>query len=219
MTKQEGIIKDDLTSKEPWRVLRIMDEFVKGFEVLFKVGPAISIFGSSRIEPDNKYYKKAYRIAYELAGRGYGIITGGGPGIMEAANKGAKDANGKSIGLNIEVPVKQKPNKYIDTLLNFRYFFCRKVMFVKYTKGLIFLPGGFGTMDEFFEIITLIQTKRIDNIPVILVGCSFWKGLIKWIKQIMLSNNMISKSDLKNFNLTDSSKKAVEIIEDFYKAK
>lgn len=216
MIEQEGVIRDDLTSKEPWRIFRIMEEFINGFQVLFKVGSAVSIFGSSRAKPNNEYCKKAYQLSYKLAKKGYGIVTGGGPGIMEAANKGAKDAKGKSIGLNIKLPVQQKPNPYVDTLLNFKYFFCRKVMFVKYTKGLVFFPGGFGTMDEFFEIITLIQTKRIDEVPVVLIGFEYWDGLIKWIKKTMLSNNMISRSDLKIFHLTDSPQKAVNIIDRFY---
>jgi len=214
---KEGIIKDDLSSEEPWRIFRIMEEFMQGFKVLFKIGPAVSIFGSARLDAKDEYYKKSYTVAYKLAKAGYSIITGGGPGIMEAANKGAKSARGNSVGLSIELPISQKANKYIDTLLNFRYFFCRKVMFVKYAKATIFLPGGFGTMDEFFEIITLIQTKKVHKIPVILIGSKYWNNLLGWIRSDLLAGNLISKKDLGIFKITDSPQEAVDIIEKFYK--
>jgi len=210
-------VKEDFTTEEPWRIFRIMAEFVEGFEVLSKIGPAISIFGSSRIKPNSKYYKMAEELAFLLAKEGYAIITGGGPGIMEAANKGAKKARGKSVGLNIDVPIVQRPNPYVEELLTFKYFFCRKVMFVKYAKAFIIFPGGFGTMDELFEALTLIQTKRIPIFPVIIVGKKYWKGLVDWLENTMLKEDCIEKEDLKIFHLVDSPKEALSIIKNFYK--
>lgn len=194
-----------------------MGEFVEGFETLSKVGPAISIFGSARTKRGSKYYKLAEKIASGVVKEGYTVITGAGPGIMEAANKGAKMARGKSIGLNIDVPVIQKANRYITTLLDFRYFFCRKVMFAKYSKAFIIFPGGFGTMDEFFEALTLVQTKRIPPFPIIIVGREYWKGLIEWLKESMLADSCISRSDLDIFYLVDKPQEVIKILRKFYK--
>ena len=209
-------IKDDFTHEDPWRVFKIMSEFVDGFEVLSQIGKAISIFGSSRSKGNNKYYKLAEETAYLLARAGFAIITGGGPGIMEAANKGARRAKGLSVGLNIQIPMEQKPNNYIDTLLDFHYFFVRKVMFVKYAKAFVIMPGGYGTLDEFYEAINLIQTMRISRFPVILFGSEYWQGLIKWLKEKVLKEGNISPEDLNLFKLADSPQQAVAIIKKFY---
>jgi len=199
-----------------WRVFRIMAEFVDGFETLSKVGPAVSIFGSARkMTKNEKYYKIAERIAYLLAQMGITVITGGGPGIMEAANRGAKMAGGKSVGMNIQIPTEQKPNRYITTLLEFRYFFCRKVMFVKYASAFIILPGGFGTLDEFFEAITLIQTGRTEPFPVILVGKKYWQGLIKWLNTTVLRAQSIAANDLHIFEVVDTPEEVIKIIKKF----
>lgn len=208
--------RDDFTTQDPWRIFRIMSEFVEGFEELAKIGPAITVFGSARTESSDKYYKLAEETAFLLAKDGYAIITGAGPGIMEAANKGAKKAGSASIGLNIQVPVAQKPNRFITKLLEFRYFFCRKVMFLKYAKASVIFPGGFGTMDEFFETITLIQTQRIDRFPVILVGSGYWEGLINWVKKEMLAGNRISETDLSIFCIVDKPAEVVEAVKNFY---
>lgn len=213
--KAKSIIKTDFTTVEPWRIFRIMGEFVEGFEILSRIGPAVSIFGSSKTHKNNKYYKLAYRTAYLLAKSGYTVITGGGGGIMEAANKGAKEAGGESVGLNIEIPVQQKPNDYITTLINFKYFFIRRVMFVKYAKAFIVFPGGFGTMDEFFEAITLIQTERIHKFPVILIDKEYWRDLIKWIKDIMLKYKYIEREHLSIFKVVDDYKKIPKTIKNF----
>jgi uncharacterized protein (TIGR00730 family) len=210
------IIKDDFTHEETWRIFRIISEFVEGFEVLAEVGKAVSIFGSSRIKPGNKYYKLAEETAYLLAKEGYAIITGSGPGTMEAANKGAKKAGGHSIGLNIQIPSEQKPNKYVDTLLDFRYFFVRKVMFVKYAKAFVIIPGGYGTLDEFTEAINLIQTKRISEFPVVLLGSEYWKGMLDWLKNTVLKNNCIDKEDLRLFSVVDTPQDVVSVIKKFY---
>ncbi|MDI6759009.1 MAG: TIGR00730 family Rossman fold protein [Candidatus Omnitrophota bacterium] len=212
-------IEEDFTKEETWRIFRIMSEFVDGFEVLSKVGKAVSIFGSSRTKPDDKYYKLTEKITWLLAKEGFAIITGGGPGIMEAANKGVKGARGKSIGLNIQIPEEQKPNPYIDILLDFRYFFVRKVMFVKYAKAFIIMPGGFGTFDELFESLNLIQTQRIKKFPVILVGKDYWQGLVHWIKSEVLSRGCISNTDLKIFTVVDEPEEVVRVIKKFYNAK
>ena len=208
--------QNDFRNEDPWRVFKIMSEFVDGFDVLSKVGPAVSIFGSSRISRKDRVYKLTERIAYLLAKEGYAIITGGGPGIMEAANKGAKGAKGKSIGLNIEIPAEQKPNPYVETLLDFHYFFSRKVMFVKYASAFVIMPGGFGTLDELFESLNLIQTERIGSFPVIMVGKEYWRGLIDWIKQVPLKRNCIQAEDLKIFKLVDTPEEVVKAIKDFY---
>ena len=209
-------IKDDFTREDTWRVFRIMSEFVEGFEVLSQVGQAVSIFGSSRTKPNNKYYALAEEVAYYLAKEGYAIITGSGPGLMEAANKGARRAKGKSIGLNIQIPSEQKPNKYVDLLLDFRYFFVRKVMFVKYAKAFVIMPGGYGTLDEFYEAINLIQTKRIPRFPVILFGSEYWEGMLEWLKYNVLKGGNISKDDLDIFTIVDKPKDVVKAINKFY---
>ena len=178
--------RKDFTKDDTWRIFRIMAEFVEGYETLSEIGEAVSIFGSARLKPKDKYYKLAMRIAYLLAKEGFAIITGGGPGIMEAANRGARKAKGNSIGLNIMIPHEQKANRYIDMLLEFHYFFCRKVMFVKYAKAFIIMPGGFGTFDELFESLNLVQTERVEKFPVILVGSLYWKGLVGWLKDMVL---------------------------------
>ncbi|MFA5069088.1 MAG: TIGR00730 family Rossman fold protein [Candidatus Omnitrophota bacterium] len=207
----------DFTQEDPWRVFRIMGEFVEGFEELSKIGPAVTVFGSARTKPNDKYYKLAEEIAYKLAKLKYAIITGAGPGIMEAANKGAKKAKGRSIGLNIHIPVAQKPNPFVTHLIDFKYFFCRKVMFVKYARAFIVMPGGFGTLDEFFEALTLIQTKRIQPFPVILVGSRHWKGIIQWIKDTLLREGLISRPEFALFKIADSADKVVRIVRDYYK--
>lgn len=214
--KAKDIIKDDFTSEDTWRMFRIMSEFVEGFEVLSGVGKAVSVFGGSRIKPGNKYYKLAEKTAFLLAKEGYAIITGSGPGIMEAGNRGARSAGGHSIGLNIQIPREQKSNRYIDTLLDFRYFFVRKVMFVKYAKAFVILPGGFGTLDELFESLNLIQTQRIGKFPVILVGREYWQGMLDWLNDTVLKSAAVSKKDLDIFKVVDRPENVVEIIKKFY---
>jgi len=203
------------TSEDSWRVFRIMAEFVEGFEELGRVGRAVTIFGSSRTLPEDPYYIKAVEIARLLAKAGYAIITGAGPGIMEAANKGAKEGGGLSIGLNIEIPTEQKSNRYVEKLLSFRYFFCRKMMFIKYAHAYIVFPGGFGTIDEFFEAITLIQTQRTPRFPVILVGTDYWKGLTDWMNETLLKTDKISKSDLKIFQVIDEPSEILRAVTEF----
>jgi hypothetical protein len=210
-------LKGDFTKEDPWRIFRIMSEFVDGFEELSSVREAISIFGSARTRPSSKYYKLAEETAARLSKNGYAIITGAGSGIMEAANKGAKKGKGDSIGLNILIPIMQKPNKYVTRLLEFKYFFCRKVMFAKYSKAFVVFPGGFGTMDELFEAITLVQTKRIDSFPVVLVGSEFWKGLIDWMENTLITAKCLSKSDLNIFTVVDTPQEVVAAINRFYK--
>ena len=208
-----------IKTSDSWQIFKIMSEFVEGFETMSKIGPCVSVFGSARTKPDNEYYKQAEEIGYLLTQKGYGVITGGGPGIMEAANKGANRGDGKSVGLNIELPFEQSANHYIDNdkLINFDYFFVRKVMFVKYAQGFIVLPGGVGTLDELFEAITLIQTNKIGKFPIVLVGKTYWDGLIDWIKVVLLDKEKnISKKDLKLINIVDTPVEAVEIIEKFY---
>jgi len=202
--------------KDMWRIFRIMAEFVEGFDELRTIGPAVSFFGSSRSKMQNKYYKLAEKTAAEFVRKDFAVITGGGGGIMEAANKGAAEAGGKSIGLNIELPMEQLPNAYQNMSLHFRYFFCRKVMFLKYAHGFIVFPGGYGTMDEFFESLVLIQTLRQASFPVILMCSEFWKGLIDWMKEKMLAEYQhISSEDLNVFTLVDEPQTAVQIILDF----
>ncbi len=208
--------KDDFTTQDPWRIFRIMAEFVEGFEELAKIGPAVTIFGSARTRASDKYYKLAEETAFLLAKDGYAIITGAGPGIMEAGNKGAKKAGITSIGLNIQVPVAQKPNRFITKLIEFRYFFCRKVMFLKYANASVIFPGGFGTMDEFFETVTLIQTQRMERFPVVLVGSEYWRGLMDWIKKSMLNSDRISEEDLDIFSIVDEPQEVVRTIKKFY---
>jgi uncharacterized protein (TIGR00730 family) len=203
---------------DSWQIFKIMAEFVDGFEKLAKIGPCVSIFGSARTPNDSKFYKLAEDVARLLTERGYGVISGGGPGIMEAANKGAYEAGGKSVGLNIELPFEQFHNKYIDRdkLLEFDYFFIRKVMFMKYSQGFIVLPGGFGTMDELFEAITLIQTGKVARFPIVLVGTDYWKGLMDWVENHMLDAKNISKDDLSLYRLVDTAEEAAEHIFRFY---
>ena len=208
-----------IKTSDSWQIFKIMSEFVEGFETMSKIGPCVSVFGSARTQSDNKYYQQAEEIGYLLTQKGYGVITGGGPGIMEAANKGAKRGEGKSVGLNIELPFEQSYNEYIDKdkILNFDYFFVRKVMFVKYAQGFIVLPGGVGTLDELFEAITLIQTQKIGKFPIVLVGKTYWEGLLDWIKETMLAiEGNISPEDLDLFNVVDTPEEAVEIVEEFY---
>ena len=191
---------------------------MEGYEKLARIGPCVSLFGSARTKPDNKYYILAEEIAFKLTTRGYGVITGGGPGIMEAANKGASRGKGKSVGINIDLPFEQKANDYIDPdkLITFDHFFVRKVMFMKYAQGFIVLPGGFGTFDELFEAITLIQTKKIGRFPIIMVGEDYWKGLIEWIKNTMLAEGNVSPEDLELFSVVDTADEAVNLIVEFY---
>jgi len=199
-------------SKETWRLFRILAEFVDGFETMNEVGPAVTVFGSSRTTEKNPNYQKAVRCGEKLVASDFAVITGGGPGIMEAANKGAYQAKGKSVGLNISLPMEQAPNRYQTVELDFRYFFVRKVMFVKYASGFIIFPGGFGTMDEFFESLTLIQTLKIARFPVVCIGHSFWDGLIDWMRQSMLDQNYIDGDDMQFFHVTDDVDEAVQIV-------
>jgi len=203
---------DELTVKDTWRMFHIMAEFVEGFEALAEYHPAVSIFGSSRAKEEDEIYQKAERIGQLLAENGFGVITGGGPGVMEAANKGAAMVGGRSIGLNIELPLEQTPNPYTNIKLTFHYFFVRKVMFIKYAVAYIILPGGFGTFDELFEAITLIQTHKIKPFPVILVGSEYWKGLLDWIKGVVLKEGKISPQDLEIFQLIDEPEEIVKTI-------
>lgn len=208
----------EIKSSDSWVIFKVMAEFVDGFEKLAKIGPCVTIFGSARTKPNNEYYKMAEEIAYKLVQHGYGVITGGGPGIMEAGNKGANRAGGKSVGLNIYLPHEQKGNPYIDPdkLITFDYFFVRKVMFMKYSQGFIVMPGGFGTLDELSEALTLIQTKKIGRFPIVLVGKKFWTGVLHWFKQSLLEEGMIAKEDLDLFSVVDTPEDAVLVIDEFY---
>ncbi len=209
---------NEIKTQDSWQVFKMMSEIVDGFEKMAKIGPCVSVFGSARTQPENSYYTLAEEIAFQLTKRGYGVITGGGPGIMEAANKGAHRGKGRSVGLNIDLPFEQVDNPYIDKdkLINFDYFFVRKLMFVKYSQGFIVLPGGFGTLDELFEALTLIQTKKIGRFPIILVGTDYWSGLVDWIKKSMLQEKNISEKDLDLFLLVDTCEEAVQEIDNFY---
>jgi len=210
----------EIKTTNSWQIFKIMAEFVEGFEKLGKIGPCVSIFGSARSKPEDPYYILAEDIAYRLTLEGYGIITGGGPGIMEAGNKGAHRGEGTSVGLNIELPFEQHFNPYIDKdkNLNFDYFFVRKVMFVKYSQGFVVMPGGFGTLDELFEAITLIQTKKIGKFPIILVGTEYWSGLLDWIKNVMIDKQKnASPDDLNLIKLVDTEDEVVEVLDAFYK--
>ncbi len=214
-TKEWATIKGESS----WRIFRIMSEFVEGFDTMNKIGPCVSVYGSARTKPDHKYYKMGVELAKLLVEKGYGVITGGGPGIMEAANKGAQAAGGKSVGLNIDLPHEQSHNPYIDQdkLLNHRYFFVRKVMFVKYGQAFVFLPGGFGTLDELFECLTLIQTKKIERVPIVLIGSEFWNGMKEWLKQVVLdSESNINPADLDLMPITDDLQKTVDYIDAYY---
>ncbi len=211
MNEKQYLI-DDITLKDSWRIFHFLAEFVEGFEVMPEVHPAVTIFGSSRAKPNSIYYKTTVKVAHLLVENGFNVISGGGPGIMEAANKGAAEAGGKSVGLNIQLPNEQKPNKYANVRLGFKYFFIRKVMFVKYAVAYIIIPGGFGTLDELFEALTLIQTKRIKYFPVILMDSSFWSGLLDWVKNTLIKEGTISKSDFDIFNIVDTPEEAVSLI-------
>ena len=208
---------EELTGGETWRVFRIMSEFVEGFESLKDLGPAISIFGSARTKKDEWPYKTAMKVAEMLARRGFAVISGGGPGVMEAANRGARNGKGVSVGLNIQLPLEQKANRYQNKSLTFRHFFARKVMFVKYASGYVIMPGGFGTLDEFFESLTLIQTGKIRRFPVVLMGRKYWEGLIRWMESTLIDERTIDVEDLNMFYLTDSPEDAVEYIIKFHR--
>ena len=211
---------NEIKTNDSWAIFKIMGEFVNGYEKLSRIGPCVSIFGSARTKPNHKYYKLAEEVAQKIVEHGYGVITGGGPGIMEAGNKGAHIAGGTSVGLNIELPFEQHDNPYIDhdKSLDFDYFFVRKVMFVKYSQGFVVMPGGFGTLDELFEAITLIQTNKIEKFPIILVGKEFWSGLLDWVKQTLLeANNNISANDLDLIHIVDNAEEVIDILDSFYK--
>lgn len=211
---------NEIKTNDSWAIFKIMGEFVEGFEKMSRIGPCVSIFGSARTKPDNKYYELASDVAQAIVEEGYGVITGGGPGIMEAGNKGAHLASGISVGLNIDLPFEQHDNPYIDSdkNLDFDYFFVRKVMFVKYSQGFVVMPGGFGTLDELFEALTLIQTHKIEKFPIIMVGTEFWDGLFDWIKDTLLNKfGNISATDLDLFHLVDTKEEVIEILNSFYK--
>lgn len=203
---------DEFTHTDPWRVFRIMGEFVEGFDELASLSRGISIFGSARSKPDDPDYKAAQETAALLAAEGFAVITGGGPGIMEAANKGAFEAGGLSIGCNIELPFEQRPNPYQTRSLTFKYFFVRKMMFVKYSLGFVIFPGGFGTFDELFEALTLIQTRKIRNFPIVLFGSSYWTGMLNWLRDVVLAEGKISEDDFRMLHITDSPAQVVEIV-------
>lgn len=210
---------NEIKATDSWQIFRIMSEFVQGYDSMAKVGPCVSIFGSARTKPDHKYYKLATEIAFQLTRNGYGVITGGGPGIMEAANKGAKAGGGRSVGLAITLPMEQLENPFIDSdkLIKFDHFFVRKVMFMKYAQGFVVLPGGFGTLDELFEAITLIQTDKVEHFPIVMVGKKYWEPLIDWIKETMIKKEKnADKADLNIFQLVDTSEEVVETINTFY---
>ena len=215
MDEKNQFVVDALSIEESWRIFRIMAEFVEAIETLSKVKHAVSIFGSARTTPDDPYYQKAELLARLLAEKGFGVITGGGPGVMEAANKGAAGAGGQSVGMNIRLPLEQKPNPYANISIDYKYFFTRKVMFVKYAMAYVVMPGGFGTLDELFEALTLLQTKRIKAFPVILMGSEYWKGLIDWLKKTVLRNNKISAADLELFQVIDDPEEAVKHIQKY----
>jgi uncharacterized protein (TIGR00730 family) len=211
---------NEVRSNDSWAIFKIMSEFVNGYETMSRIGPCVTIFGSARTKPEEKYYQLAEEIAYKICKAGYGVITGGGPGIMEAGNKGAHRGEGTSVGLNIELPFEQHFNPYIDKdkNLNFDYFFVRKVMFVKYSQGFVVMPGGFGTLDELFEALTLIQTKKIGKFPIILVGTEFWSGLLDWIKNVLIDKQKnANNEDLNLIKVVDSAEEVVEALDNFYK--
>ncbi|MDO9274520.1 MAG: TIGR00730 family Rossman fold protein [Lutibacter sp.] len=210
---------NEIKTNDSWAIFKIMAEFVEGFERLSKIGPCVTIFGSARVKTDHEYYKLAENIAFSLTTHGYGIVTGGGPGIMEAGNRGAQRGKGTSVGLNIELPFEQHDNPYIDSdkSLDFDYFFVRKVMFIKYSQGFVVMPGGFGTMDELFEAITLIQTKKIGKFPIVLVGKKYWSGLVDWIKNTLVEEGAVSLDDLNLISIVDTEDEVLEVINTFYK--
>jgi uncharacterized protein (TIGR00730 family) len=209
-------LQDEFKQQDTWRMFRIMAEFVEGFEALAECNPAVSLFGSARVTPEHLDYQKAEAIARQLAREGFAVITGGGPGVMEAANKGAAAAGGRSVGLNIELPMEQSPNQYSNIRVSFRYFFVRKVMFVKYASAFVILPGGFGTLDELFEAITLIQTEKIRPFPVVLVDRAYWSGLVAWISDVMMKDQKISSKDLAILRVVDTADEAVAVVNEFY---
>lgn len=210
---------NEIRTNDSWAIFKIMSEFVEGYEKMSRIGPCVSVFGSARTRPENPFYVQAVETANLLVESGYGVITGGGPGIMEAGNKGAADAQGKSVGLNIVLPFEQSCNQYVNHPVDFDYFFVRKVMFVKYTQGFITFPGGFGTLDELFEALTLMQTKKIDMKPVVLFGTEYWKGMVDWIRDSMLEmQGNISPNDMDLLKMTDDPKEAVKHINDFYES-
>jgi uncharacterized protein (TIGR00730 family) len=213
--EKNQFVVDAWSIEESWRIFRIMAEFVEAIETLSKIKHSVSIFGSSRTKPNDPYYQKAELLSRLLAEKGFGVITGGGPGIMEAANKGAAEAGGQSVGMNIRLPLEQKPNPYANISIDYKYFFTRKVMFVKYAMAYVVMPGGFGTLDELFEALTLIQTKRIKSFPVILMGSEYWKGLIDWLKKTVLRDNKISPTDLELFQIIDDPEEAVKYIQKY----
>jgi uncharacterized protein (TIGR00730 family) len=206
---------EDLKHSETWRVFRIQSELVEGFETLNDLGPAVAVFGSSKMKAGSPYYDKAVELGRRLSNAGFSVITGGGPGIMEGANRGAHEGKGRSVGLNIEIPLEQQPNKYQDLSLSFRYFFIRKLMFVKYSIAFIIFPGGFGTMDELFEALTLSQTKRIGVFPIVLFGRDYWTGLIDWFKSTLIANNAIAPEDLDLLSIVDDIQEACEILMEY----
>ncbi len=210
---------NDIKASDSWQIFKIMSEFVEGFEKMSRIGPCVSVFGSARTKNSNIYYKLAEEISFKLTREGYGVISGGGPGIMEAANKGAKAGGGKSVGLNIVLPFEQSHNQFIDSdkIIHFDYFFVRKTIFLKYSQGFIAMPGGFGTLDELFEAITLIQTNKVAHFPIVLVGKKYWEGLMNWVKDTMLNEeHNISEKDLELFKIVDTADEAVAIINEFY---
>ncbi len=213
--EEKQYLVDALTVQESWRIFRIMAEFVDAIETLSGINHAVSIFGSARVKPGDPYYEKTVVLARRFAQEGFSVITGGGPGIMEAANKGAVEGGGKSVGMNIRLPFEQKPNPYVNIHIDYKYFFIRKVMFVKYAMAYVILPGGFGTLDELFEALTLIQTKRIKSFPVILMGSEYWKGLMDWMKKTMMKELMIEKDDLNYFQIIDDPEEVVRHIRKF----
>jgi hypothetical protein len=218
--QQDQLLRGLLSAQEDvWRVFRIMAEFVEGYSMMSKQKNLVSVFGSARLKPDHPYYQLTVQVAIELVKQGFNVLTGGGPGIMEAANKGAQEQKGESVGVAIELPLEQCLNNFIDKgrLKTFRHFFVRKVMFLKYAHGFVVMPGGFGTLDEFFEAITLVQTKKTDPFPIVLIGTDYWKGLVDWIKTVLIREKMISSDDLNLFHVTDDPVEAAAIIADFYK--
>ena len=209
-------IDDDFTNQEPWRIFRIMSEFVEGLETLSKLGPAVTVFGSARFGPESPYYEMTRSVGRELAQRGFTVITGGGPGLMEAANRGANEAGGHSVGLNIDLPEEQKPNPYATLLISFRYFFVRKFMFVKHSTAFVIVPGGYGTMDELFESLTLIQTLRVKPYPVFVMGSDYWEGLLEWLRRTMVARDAISPKDMDIFMVNDDPVEVAERIKTWW---
>lgn len=215
MPAQRNLDDSSLMTSDSWRVFRILSELVEGFETMTNIGPSVSIFGSARIQPDTPYYTMAIDVAQSISKRGFAIITGGGPGLMEAANKGTQEVKGSSCGLAVDLPFETEPNKYIDPkyCLRFRYFFVRKVMFIRYAQAYVFLPGGYGTLDELFEALTLIQTKKIQSFPIYLMGRSYWEGLIEWIRNTMLTQGCVREDDLSLIHITDDPEEVANGIE------